>query len=580
MTPRILCIALVGAVMALPAGSEPIGPAGQLKVAGGQLCDQTGRPLRLYGVNLFQSHLLWSRSQKASDYEADLVAIAANGFNAVRMPLNMGWFEPAQGVFPDSPEYNDVMAKHRLPTGAIAFYDGLIKRAGELGLYVIPEFHELPTDPYRWFVGGEERDRGTDKPGTAISWLGVPIPGQKGRYQLDATLASAELPRALGWLANHLRDVPNIAAIEIPWNEPGGPLTEGQAYFDLCRACARAVKTADPQRLVFMDAVDWGAMVNRLADEATWKLPDEVDGLFPHFYPGMHSGNSGPEGTWSVTMANWLSWMLGSGRPVMVGEYGVVEMGRARYWQSDVTDTDRANTYAACVAQWNAMGAQGLFCWAWGGGIGRDKATGALNQGAEQLPKWAAACREPAAAPAIAVVCNARRRSSYGDRKDLWRITEALLDAHLAPFATVFDRQVLAQPDCLKRFRAVIVLNADLVEGTADAVRAQVPDAYWLSADMAELNPTVEALCEKLPPPDLPANVLVGYAPGRATVFERKGAAGDVRLRLRIPAAAGEGRLTDEDGKVLFAGTAEKLTTEGVMLPLQAWQCVLLRWQQ
>jgi hypothetical protein len=374
--------------------------------------------------------------------------------------------------------------------------------------------------------------------------------------------------------------VPNIAAIEIPWNEPGGPLTEGQAYFDLCSACARAVKTADPQRLVFMDAVDWGAMVNRLADQSTWRLPDEVDGLFPHFYPGMHSSNSGPEGTWSVTMASWLSWMMGSGRPVMVGEYGVVEMGRAKYWQAGVTDVDRARTYAACVAQWNAMGAQGLFCWAWGGGIGRDKATGALSQGAEQLVKWAAPCREPAPAPVLAVVCNARRRSPYGDRKDLWRITEALLDAHLTPFATVFDRQVLAQPDCLRRFRAVIVFNADLEDGTAQAVRAQAPEAYWLSPDQAELNLTVEALRAKLQPPDLPANVLVGCAPGQATVFERKGSPGELRLRLQIPGAAGEGRLSDEEGNVLFVGTAEKLATEGAVVPLQAWECKVLRWEK
>lgn len=573
-------VVILVAIAARTATADPIGPSGLLKIVGGQICDSSGRPLRLYGVNLFQSHLLWSRSQKPSDYEAELVAIAANGFNAVRMPLNMGWFEPAQGVFPDSPEYNGLMAQHRLPTGAVAFYDGLIKRAGELGLYVIPEFHELPTDPYRWFLGGEERHRGTERPGTAICWLGVPNPAQKGRYQLNAALAAAEVPRALGWLAEHLRGVPNVAALEIPWNEPGGPLTEGQAYFDLCAACARAVKAADPQRLVFMDAVDWGAMVNRLADEATWKLPREVDGLFPHFYPGMHSGNSGPEGTWSATMANWLSWMMGSGRPVMVGEYGVVEMGRARYWQAGVTDTDRANTYAACVAQWNAMGAQGLFCWAWGGGIGRDKSSGALNQGAEQLPKWAAVCRQPAPTPALAVVCNARRRSPYGDRRDLWRITEALLDAHLTPFATVFDRQVMAEPDCLKRFRAVIVLNADLVEGAADAVRTQAAEAYWLSADLAELGPTIESLCAKLRSPNLPANVLVGYAPGQVTVFERKGAAGDVRLRLHIPGADGEGRLTDEAGNVLFTGTAEKLATEGAMVPLQAWQCEVLRWQR
>ena len=189
------------------------------------------------------------------------------------------------------------MAAHRLPTGAVAFYDGLVRRAGELGLYVIPEFHELPCDPYRWFVGGEERDRGSDRPGRAIAWMAIPHESKKGRFRPDPELASEHVPQALGWLAAHWRGVPNIAGIEIPWNEPRGPLTEGEAYFDLCQACARAVKAADPARLVFMNCIDWGAMVNRISDESVWRIPDEVDALFPHFCPGLHSNSSGEAGT-------------------------------------------------------------------------------------------------------------------------------------------------------------------------------------------------------------------------------------------------------------------------------------------
>jgi len=228
---------------------------------------------------------------------------------------------------------------------------------------------------------------------------------------------AAEVPKALGWLAAHWKGVPNIAGIEIPWNEPGGPLTQGQAYYDLCRECARAVKAADPERLVFMDCVDWGAVVNRIPDESVWRVPDEIDALFPHFYPGMHSNSSGQEGTWSSTMANWVSWMMGSGRPVMVGEYGVVEMARGQYWKDGPSDAQKAATYAACAAQWYAMGVQGLFCWAWDGGIGRDTQTGALTEGAQELSRWAAPFRQTAPCNAdarIAVICSPKRRATEG----------------------------------------------------------------------------------------------------------------------------------------------------------------------
>jgi len=590
-TAFLLVPALWWAAAAVSA-ADPITQTGRLHVRQGRFLDQAGKRVTFYGVNLFQSHLMWSRRQDPTEYEAALKAIASLGFNAVRMPLNMAWFEPQPGVFPDSADYEGILKSHRLPTGALAFYDGLIRRAGELGLYVIPEFHELPSDPYRWFVGGEERDRGTDKPGQAIAWLAAPDEKQQGRFRLDSAIAAREVPKALGWLATHWRGVPNLAGLEVPWNEPGGPLTEGEAFFTLCRDCARAVKAADPDRLVFMDCVDWGAMVNRIPDESVWKLPAEVDALFPHFYPGMHSGNSGEAGTWSTTMANWASWMMGSGKPVMVGEYGVVEMKRAGYWKEGATEAQRAATYAACAAQWYAMGVQGVFCWAWDGGIDRDKDTGALNQGAEELLKWTAPYKEtaPSAAEAqLAVLCSPKRRAQYGDKRDLWRLTDALLAAHLTPFATVFDSQVLGQADALRRFRSLLVLDADLTEPVRDAVRKAGKQTLWLSPDLSGLDEAVTQLRQAAGPAaahgrrasaDLPPNVIVGYADKQVTAFERKGQSGEVRLRLRIPGADEVGQLVEASGAVVFRGPVAELEREGVAVSLRPWECKVLRWRR
>jgi hypothetical protein len=560
--------------------AAPLGEADALRVKDGMVVNRGGERVTFFGVNLFESHLMWSRRQDPGPYEKELPQIAEFGFNALRMPLNMSWFEPKPGVFPDHPEYEATLTAHKLPTGALAFYDGLIRRAGELGLYVIPEFHELPSNPYRWFVGGNEKDKGTGKPGTAIAWMAKK--DEKGRYEADPELALTEVPKALAWLTTHWRGVPNIAGIEVPWNEPGGPLTRGEAYYELVDACAKAVKAADPDRLVFMDAVDWGAMVNYMSDESTWRIPQEVDVLFPHFYPGMHSNDSGADGTWSTTMASWSSWLAGSGKPLMVGEFGLAGVKRAKYWQGDVGDLEYGRVLAGSAAQWHAMGLDGIFCWAWKRGLGNDLESGILNQGADQLVKWSEAQKNNPnvfSAARIAVVCTPRNRAQYGKRADLWSISHALLGVHLTPFATIFTTQVAAQADCLGRFDVVLVLDKDLPEDVSAKLRGVKKPVAWIKPDLSNLADAV-ALARKHVEPagNWPGSVFVGMAPGEAVVFERAGQDGPVRLQLAIPGAEGTGRLVDSDDETLYEGTAAKLGQDGFTLPLKPWQCVRLRW--
>ncbi len=572
------CLLLVA--FAVPLGAAPLGEGDALHVMDGMVVNRVGERVTFFGVNLFESHLMWSRRQSPEAYEKELPEIAGLGFNALRMPLNMSWFEPRPGVFPDHPEYEDILKSHGLPTGALAFYDGLIRRAGELGLYVIPEFHELPSNPYRWFVGGNEKDKGSGKPGTAIAWMATK--DEKGPDVYDPKLAQEEVPKALAWLAAHWRGVPNIAGIEVPWNEPGGPLTKGAAYFELVDACAKAVKAADPDRLVFMDAVDWGAMVNYMSDESTWRTPASVDVLFPHFYPGMHSNDSGADGTWSTTMASWSSWLAGAGKPVMVGEFGLAGVKRAKYWQGDVGDLEYGRVLAASAAQWHAMGLDGVFCWAWKRGLGDDLASGILNQGADQLVKWGAAQKHNPnvlSAARLAVVCTPENRAQYGKKENLWRISDALLGAHLTPFATIFTTQAAAQPDCLGRFDMVLVLDSGIPPEVAAGLRGLGKPMAWVKPDLSNLAEAVALARQHVEPAgDWPANVLVGTASGEVAVFERGGLDGPVRLRLAIPGAEGTGRLVDADGKTMFAGPAADLGKDGLGIPLKPWQCLRLRW--
>jgi hypothetical protein len=554
-------------------------PLKPLMVRDGELLNTDGTPVRLYGVNLFQSHLHWSRKQDPELYEPELQAIAENGFNAVRMPLHMGWFEPKPGVFPDSPEYVNILKSHRLPTGAMAFYDGLIQRAGELGIYVIPEFHELPSDPYRYFVGGWEQDRKTGKTGTAIGWM-AQWDEKRKKHVPNTKLARREVPKALGWLSSHWRDNPIVAGIEVPWNEPRGPLTEPKPFLELVEACANAVKAADPGRLVFMDCVDWGAMVNRLPDESLWRIPEAVDGLFPHFYPGMHSGSSGPDGTWQATMANWASWFGGAGKVVMVGEYGIVEMKRAKYWQGDRSAEEKARTFGACVAQWHEMGIQGLFCWAWQGGIPGSK-TGKLTDGAEVLPRWAApfkASRRVLAQARLAVVCSKRQRSQYGARRNLWRISDGLIQAGLTPFCTIFPEQIIARKDALKRFTVVIALRKDLPADAVTALDEVEKTILWLNEGLPELQETIATARRLLGQSAAPSPVLIGRASGQATIFLRSPTAFNGPIVLAIPGCARVGALRDHTGTVLWQGEGSRLLSQPIPLTLPPWSTTQLTW--
>ena len=212
------------------------------------------------------------------------------------------------------------------------------------------------------------------------------------------------------------------------------------------------------------------------------------------------------------------------------------------------------------------------------------KKTGVLSQGAEELAKWVAPFRQtvPSAADAqIAVVCAPKRRSQYGARRDLWRIADALLDGHLTPFATVFASQVLECPETLERFRFLLVLDADLDDSVRKTIATSRRPTFRLSPDLGELDEIVVQLRRAVgrPAVDLPPNVIVGYADREAILFERKGQTGIVSVRLNIPRVEEAGRLVDASGTVLFDGQAADLSSREVPVPLDAWQCKVLRWR-
>ncbi|MBC7329118.1 cellulase family glycosylhydrolase [bacterium] len=485
-----------------------------LKVEKGKIVDGiTGKPIWLFGVNLFETHLGWAISQEISVMERNLTAISKLGFNALRVPLNMSYIEPAPDIFPDNPYYSEIMHQHKLKDGFPRFLDALVQKAGELGLYVILEFHELPADPWRYFAGGQEQLRGSGKHGGAISWLAKieEKDGKIEKVELDWDKAYEHVPKALAWLARHYKGNPTLAGIEVPWNEPVGGWAENEnLYYKLVQACALAVKKEDPNRLVFMDIQDWGAGVNYLPPSSTWRTPPEVDVLFPHFYFGMHCPNTPYDEALRCAVANWTSWFTGLGKPVMVGEYGVAglnedwmgkhieEMRKFYNFSGDKPDLSllHRDVMRACLEQWKEMGIQGVFYWAWWEGIpgqAEGKRDLSLSSGFEVLKDFAQSFKNPrltSAEAKIAVICDMGKRSQYGSPQDLLLISDILMRKKATPFHTIFIQAIKERRELLskRKYGKIIILADELSDEIIQSVRKLVAKGRILIISQKDKN--------------------------------------------------------------------------------------------
>lgn len=481
---------LVALVLLLACPSHCRAELSALRVVDGVLVNEEGQRVGLLGINLFSTHLGWSREQPVEVMKEELTAIANLGFNALRVPLNMGYIEPAPDVFPDDPRYAQIMQKHGLKPGFPAFLDALVAHAGELGMYVIPEFHEFPSNPWRYFLGGNEHAR--DKPGTAIAWMAADAEHTKLEKAVEY------VPKALEWLARHYQGNPTIAALEVPWNEPvGGQLNEADFYFQLVKSCAQAVKRGDPQRLVFQDTQDWGACVNYLPSSSCWKTPWEVDGLFPHYYFGMHCPRAPLNSAFECAPAHWASWFVGYGKPVFIGEWGdaglrwatwqrLNEAALAPYREAEPTLKDGLSAefhrtmVQSMLTQWERLGVQGTFLWAWATGFPRPtKGTELqLHHGYEILQELAPSFKRQrgfAGPPSLAIVCRLDQRSASSAPRDLFLLSKLLARRYQLPYHVIFT-EALAEGFKPIRYQKAIILAGDMSPDVAAAAEALAPD--------------------------------------------------------------------------------------------------------
>ena len=132
-----------------------------------------GKPWAFLGLNYTRFLLEFSLPGRANHQTVaeDLRRYGSWGITALRVPLHLGMFQPRPGVFPDSPDYDGIIKGHKLDADFFKLFNYFVAVAGHHGIRVIIDWHEVPTDPYRYFVGGNLNEQKEGKPGSGIAWL-------------------------------------------------------------------------------------------------------------------------------------------------------------------------------------------------------------------------------------------------------------------------------------------------------------------------------------------------------------------------------------------------------------------------
>ncbi|HCD31555.1 MAG TPA: hypothetical protein DER01_04055, partial [Phycisphaerales bacterium] len=241
-----------------------------------------GKQLGFLGLNYTKFQLGYSNKTDFEKLTRHLTQLNDWGVNTVRLTLNMMMIQPKQGVYPESPQYKDILKQHNLDPRFIELLDYHIKLAGELGIYTVFDWHEYGTRPYRYFVGGMPSDQKEGKPGTALAWL-APDNRTGVAYDYAKPLHRTALLDCHAWLAGHFKGNPNVLGIEVPFNEPHDQFAAVETNLrKMIDECAKAVKRQDPDRLCFGMTSSYSH--DNATPTSTWLIPDRVDGLGSHFY--------------------------------------------------------------------------------------------------------------------------------------------------------------------------------------------------------------------------------------------------------------------------------------------------------
>ncbi|GAB2711648.1 hypothetical protein BKA24_002949 [Microbacterium marinum] len=564
-------------------------------------------PFGFTGFNYDLFLLSYPRRALWSSLDADISLMASWGLGAIRVPLAVSLVQPAKGVFPGDVGWAGELRKRGLNTEFIKMLDHFVARAGEHGIRVIFDWHRFPTDPYDYWQGGTPADRGTGKPGTAISYL-APSSTQSGELDLADAEHRTVLFESLTWIASHYKGSPNVLGIEVPHNEPHAAYMSIQSNWRrLTEQASLAVKAGDPDRLTFAMPPAYGHDVSTAAP--TWQFSNVVDANAPHHYlpnapvptrpdaPTRHSPwlARDIDATFAYAIPALFAPYSTSKHPVYNGEGG--HYG----FDSFLPDMDRVQAadymMEAGLVQYYAAGAAGQLHWSLWHNLNDfvpfedlfEKHYRRFSAVYSAGPvDWSGAevafIQNPAAVPPanghnFAVVPFVRRALDL--HLPIWHlltddeIIETLLtqvpsgleqvegmDAAFDYKAVVADRRNLDQRvrQVLERDgfdRPILWLN------DAEALTTNALGSFLRKAGVAEDRRTS-------------AHLQLVYGPQHLVVYRRSGAGGKKRIFPRVR-RDGVFSLVDESGETRYRGDANTLWTRGISIDLPKWRSAILR---
>lgn len=577
-------------------------PLPPLKMENGRLMKE-GKPFAFVGINYtrFQLNVAPKRTADFELLAKDVKMFADWGFTALRVTLHAGMIQPKAGVFPDQPEWKEVIETHQCNTHFMEMLDYFIALAAQNGIYCLIDWHEYPTDPYRYFVGGNNREVG-QKPGTGIAWL---APDAFSRVNLD--LSNPKHLNAVltthRWMARHLKGRTGIMGIEIPHNEPHDKFMSVQSNWSrIVTQCALEIKGQDPDRLVFANAANYAH--NNEAWAFSWQKPFGLDGYGHHFYIA-----NGPVPVRTDAKNSTSPWMcrdvdatfeyalpalffpLQTGfQPVYNGEGG--NFGS----QIFLKETDPALAanfmYEASLFQCYAAGALGHLNW-----LCIDDKNNDFDIYRKNSPRYAELMKEGPvdwSHADLAVVQNTEAApSGNGYNYACVPFVKLMLDLHLAPVHYLSDDMIIAmglgrvsqaldtveglEAAGLDQYKGLVVDRRNLdsrIENTLGKLKMPI---LWVD-DMGKL--TAEDLIAFLDKNGIrydtrtPVGIQIAIGPNHLALFRRKGEGGDSRVYPLIMRDK-PFSLVDEAGKTVYQGDSATLAREGFPVTLGKWQSAI-----
>lgn len=557
-----------------------------------------GAPFAFVGINYpaFSLGFCRSRENRAA-LASEVKRFSDWGVSMVRLPLTVSMIQAAEGVFPDDPRWREELETRKINVGYIDEIDYFLDLCSEKGVYVAIDWHETPCNPFRYFTGGNTKDKDSGKPGDAIAWL-CDDKTKAVKFDYSNPRHLKALLTTHSWMARHLKGRSNVLGFEVPMNEPYDAYMSVQANWSrVVTDCALAVKREDPERLTFSQCPNWAH--NNEAWAFTWLNPYGLDGQGPHHYMAngpipvrkgeTHFLARDPERTFALSLPSLLFASMTWRQPMYNGEGG--EHGADKL----LPEMDHALAadymYEASLAQCYAAGLAGHVNWTLLGP--RDDVAIYAKHG----PRYAKLLKNGPvdwSKAEVALILNSEAvHSSNGHNFSVVPFVDAMLSLHLGPVHYLPDdyliynglarvseglEQVSGCSVDLSKYKAVVVDRRNLDQRVAAILERSGAKILWTdNVAKLPLDELVGFLAKSGVELDRrsPPGIQIAVGARNVLLYRRAGEGG---RSLVYPAVKRNGpfKLVDESGKLVFSGTSEELKEKGFEAELGKWRSLIL----